>query len=532
MCRSTPSAPRPSVPPLSYESTPGAASAPLPADYRPRRPQDTALHQLVRRHLESFVEQGRRAHPDGDGYPVFIENEFRKYLLCGDISQGFSRLRCSSCGTERLVGFSCKGRMCPSCQARRAADTAIDLVDRLLPDVPYRQWVLSFPFELRFPLATDRALLSRMLQVLLRTLFAWQRRRGRQRGIRNAETGAVSFIQRFASTITVYPHFHCLVPDGVFLPSAEPAAPLRFVALPPPTQPQLTELTARIVERLVAVARKHLGDDALPDDPPSLLASCTAEALRSPRRTTASAEPPPKPLTVRCKGFSLHAARRVEAGRRGELERLCRYGLRAPFALERLSLLPDGHVRYELPRPTTDGRTELRLAPLAFLRRIAGLLPAPYTHLVRYHGVFANRSSYRPRLPRPPTREPAPPELPHQLPLAAPPQPEAPAPLPPRPARKPLPWAELLKRTLHVDGLRCARCSAPMVVLAFISDPRVVGRILRHLGLPTSPPPVAPAPDESEEPVCDPECELAELPPDEWDEGPQFPSDRGPPDDG
>jgi len=34
-----------------------------------------------------------------------------------------------------------------------------------------------------------------------------------------------------------------------------------------------------------------------------------------------------------------------------------------------------------------------------------------------------------------------------------------------------------------------------MVVLAFLTDPRVVGQILSHLGLPTAPPPLARARD-------------------------------------
>lgn len=45
-----------------------------------------------------------------------------------------------------LVAFSCKRRgICPSCTARRMADTAAYLVDRVLPSAPYRQWVLSLP---------------------------------------------------------------------------------------------------------------------------------------------------------------------------------------------------------------------------------------------------------------------------------------------------------------------------------------------------------------------------------------------------
>jgi hypothetical protein len=33
---------------------------------------------------------------------------------------------------------------------RRPADTVAHLVDRVLPEVPVRQWVLSLPWQLRF----------------------------------------------------------------------------------------------------------------------------------------------------------------------------------------------------------------------------------------------------------------------------------------------------------------------------------------------------------------------------------------------
>jgi hypothetical protein len=52
--------------------------------------------------------------------------------------------------------------------------------------------------------------------------------------------------------------------------------------------------------------------------------------------------------------------------------------------------------------------------------------------------------------------------------------------------RQRVPWAQLLRRVLHVDALACPRCSTrgravPMTVLAFLSDPDVVEKILRHL---------------------------------------------------
>ena len=59
------------------------------------------------------------------------------------------------------------------------AATAAHLIDRVLPDVPVRQWVLSLPFELRFLLATDRSLLSAILRIFIDLVF--QRYRARFR---------------------------------------------------------------------------------------------------------------------------------------------------------------------------------------------------------------------------------------------------------------------------------------------------------------------------------------------------------------
>jgi len=42
-------------------------------------------------------------------------------------------------------------------------------------------------------------------------------------------------------------------------------------------------------------------------------------------------------------------------------------------------------------------------------------------------------------------------------------------------------WARLLAKVYEVDVLRCPRCGSPMKVLAVITDPQQVGRILRHL---------------------------------------------------
>ena len=241
-----------SLPPVVYEREPGAAFEPLPADYRPRNPQATVLYKVVQDHLETLLEEGRQRSESLLGYPAFIEHEFRRYLSCGDLSRGMARARCPQCGYERLVPPSCKGRFCPSCAARRAADIAAHLVDRLLPEARYRQFVLTFPWELHFLLSVDRQFMTRMLTAYLQSLFAWQRWRGRRLGIEAGQTGAITFIQRFNASLGLFPHLHSIVPDGLFVPhdSTDGQQHLQFVALPPPDDDDLSRLTSRIARAL------------------------------------------------------------------------------------------------------------------------------------------------------------------------------------------------------------------------------------------------------------------------------------------
>ena len=140
-------------------------------------------------------------------------------------------------------------------------------------------------------------------------------------------------------------------------------------------------------------------------------------------------------LCASVEGYCLHAARIVAAGDRAGLERLCRYGLRPAFSQERLTLLADGRVRYRLrrPWPTPAGVTELELDPIKFLRRLCALIPYLMSNLVRYHGMLANRSRDRARLPAPPS--------------------SLQAPEPPAPRKRRTPWAQLLKRVLSLSAL-------------------------------------------------------------------------------
>jgi len=140
--------------------------------------------------------------------PGYVQDEFEAFLQCGRLEHGFLRVRCEDCKHEHLVAFSCKRRgFCPSCGARRMAESAALLVDDVFPREPIRQWVLSFPFQLRFLFASYPDLMGRVLGIVYRSLATHIiHKTGFTRS--TAHTGAVTLIQRFGSALNLNLHFH------------------------------------------------------------------------------------------------------------------------------------------------------------------------------------------------------------------------------------------------------------------------------------------------------------------------------------
>ena len=113
------------------------AQANAAAVYVRHRPETTLLYQVIREYWPEF--QAELASQD-KYLPAYVTQEFEAYLKCGRLEHGFLRVKCETCHAEKLLAFSCKRRgFCPSCGARRMADSAALLVDDILPHKPMRQ---------------------------------------------------------------------------------------------------------------------------------------------------------------------------------------------------------------------------------------------------------------------------------------------------------------------------------------------------------------------------------------------------------
>jgi len=150
------------------------------------------------------------------------------------------------------------------------------------------------------------------------------------------------------------------------------------------------------------------------------------------------------------------------------LERLCRYISRPAVSEKRLSLTPNGNLRYQLKTPYRDGTMHVIFEPLDFIARLAALVPKPRVNLTRFHGVFVPNSKYR-ALVTPAKRGGG-----NQARIA-----NEPSTLAER--RASMTWAQRLKRVFNIDIEICSECGGAMKVIACIEDPVVIKQILDHL---------------------------------------------------
>ncbi len=279
-----------------------------------------------------------------------------------------------------------------------------------------------------------------------------------------ARFGAVTFLQRFGSSLNAHTHFHCCIADGVFSASD---GQLRFHSAEDLTDSDIAAVQGVIRARVLRYFARH-----------GLL---TPESAADMHRWGHGG------------GFSPHAAVRIEATDRAGLERLLRYCARPALAGRRLAW--DGakqQLRYTLPRPRHDGQTVLVFTPLELLDRLTPLIPPPRRHRHRYHGVFAPNAALRPLVSA--AAQPlldATAATPNVTPAAAPRADDRTS--TPARGRAAYRWAQLLARIYACFPLTCARCGNDMRLIGFITEPPVIRRILTHIDEPTTPPPISPA---------------------------------------
>ena len=486
--------------------------------YQRHEPEQTALHRVLSQHWPPFVLRTEEA----GGLPDFVKREIEGYLTCGLLEYGHARVACCRCGFERLVPFSCKGRICPSCSGRRMNDIAAHLVDRVLPSTPIRQWVCSFPFGLHTLLGYDKNLCTDVINAFVTEVNRFYKYQAKRTlgldSISLAHPGSVTLIQRFDSALRLNVHAHVLALDGVYVHDSE-SVELKFHPLPELSYEHVADVATRTAKRIRKVLKKHGRFDEndcyvhnqqyLSEQQQTLLSCYQAAAqgrdlfsqnapgpslrLVTEQQQKQSKSADKHALVANIDGVSIHAATHVDGRDRKRLERLCQYICRPALAQDRIHIQNDGRVRYDMKRTWADGTKAFVLDPLDFIARLCALVPPPYFNLIRFHGVLAPHAKLRAEV------VPKGPDVisqPQQLQMFTfdnitnlfdvPPANDLPA---PKSKAGRHPWAQLLKRTFAVDILVCPNCSANMKLVEIATTPEAIQKSLAKAGLAPMPPP-------------------------------------------
>jgi hypothetical protein len=165
---------------------------------------------------------------------------------------------------------------------------------------------------------------------------------------------------------------------------------------------------------------------------------------------------------------------------KASFERASIYILRNPFSVKKMTLeSPTDTVIYRSKLNPKINRNFEVFTPTDFLAAITQHIPDKGAQMVRYYGWYSNKM--RGQRHRAQNGGAA------SAPLRPPSTPPPPAKLP---SKK---WRDLILQVWHTDPLICPQCQHPMRVIAVIDQREVVEKILRHLGLWSGTPPLAPA---------------------------------------
>jgi len=429
--------------------------------YRARNPKKSPLWQCVHRHYDEFEGvYPEQYQPRFGRLRPIIPEVVHKFLECGDLARGFARIRCDHCEHEYLLAFSCKSRwFCPSCHQKNVQTTARFILDQVVAPVAHKHYVLAIPRMLRPYFQRHRYLLKRLCTLAHESLSEYLRT---ALDCPQGVPGIIMTLHTFGEYLDFHPHIHALVADGLFVRPTndegrswgEQAQTLNsrlstfnFHTLPDAPLKPLEELfRAKIIHLLVE-------EKLLPVERVQVLYSWKHS------------------------GFNLHAGQLVPPEAKADLEDLAQYILRNPFSVEKMTLESPGDiVIYRSRLNAKINRNFEVFTPTDFLAAITQHIPDKGAQMVRYYGWYSNKM-------RGVRQRGLPAELVFRRPGVSPPPPVK------LPSKR---WRDLILRVWHVDPLRCPVCQNPMRVIAVIDDPRVVEKILRHLGAWHDPPPRPP----------------------------------------
>jgi hypothetical protein len=407
------------------------------------------LQTIFKEHFPDFADsyEEKYAPTYGRFRLERITEVVENFMSCGDYTKGIARIQCtnSECKEEFFRPFSCKGfHLCPSCSQKRTLLFAEYMANDLLLRLPHRLVTLSLPKMLRVFFKHDRKLFSEVSRLIFDMVQDHLNEAAKTR----VETAAVLCFQSFGEFLRWNSHFHGLFLEGGFDQNGN------FVYIPFSNLSQMTECFRRRVIKLFLekkLINQHMADNL---------------------------------LNWRHSGFSIDSSIRFFGGSQQERENLAQYIARPPISLKKIRFESfHGKILFHTSYNNYFKENLKLFDALEFIALLTQHLPPKGVQYIRRYGLYSSRSRGK-WIEKPYVVRLAPDGW-SQKHLDSSDSPETQEQYNPDfsvcSSESKAAWARLIAKVYEVNPLECAKCHSPMKILAVITDPEEVKKILRHL---------------------------------------------------
>ncbi len=410
--------------------------------YHPRNPELSPLWKLLNNHYDSFEQDYEEKFERKYGFfrPV-VREVVREYLSCGDLKDGFARVRCPDCKHEYLLAFSCKGRwFCPSCHCKKAIQFGELLKENILYPVPHRQYVFTIPIMLRIYFKHDRKLLTKLCHCAYESLLIFLRNKLR---LQHGVPGVVMAIHTFGDyPDKFHPHLHAIVTDGLFVKNRT------FYVMPKTRLKTLENIFCAKVFQMLRQEGKIT--DAIINNL----------------------------MNWRHSGFSIHNGIRLARDNKKGRENLGQYIIRNTFSVEKIKYIEKtSTVIYHSKMNHGKNKNFEVYKAEEFIAAITQHIPEKSFQMVRFYGWYSNKKRgmrLKQGIHRPGDESLTGPNKNVKTIDVSEYQPKK------IPSKT---WRECIKKIWESDPLLCPHCKGEMKIISFITDPPVVRHILEYVGL-------------------------------------------------
>jgi hypothetical protein len=293
--------------------------------------------------------------------PLYVRKAADAIIQCRTAELGGHIQACPEGHYHRQWYNSCRHRSCPQCNWIRIEQWLEKQKEKILACAHYHM-IFTFPYELNeIWLANVKTMTNILFTCVRDTFFEFFSDTKHVGG----KPGIIATLHTWGQTIILHPHIHCLITEGGLDCTRWMETRQKGYLLP--------------IEAVMMVFRGKLLDyinKAIEKGVISLPENMTMQQWKNLKNRLGR------------KNWNVHIRERYDHGK-GVLVYLARYMRGGAISNKRIASFTDEGVTFTYKNSDRSGKESMTLPACQFIQRYLLHVPAPFTKVVRYYGLYA-----------------------------------------------------------------------------------------------------------------------------------------------